>query len=59
VRAERFDEPRGPHDMVSVAHLVARTDFDTYRRRLRELRERSPHLRFLASGPWPPYSFAA
>lgn len=59
VRAERFDEAQGPHGLLSVAHLVARPDFDAYRQRVRELRERSPHLRFLASGPWPPYSFAA
>lgn len=59
VRAERFDETQGPHGLLSVAHLVARTDFDAYRQRVRNLRERAPHLRFLASGPWPPYSFAA
>jgi hypothetical protein len=59
VRAERFEEAQGTHGLLSVAHLVARTDFDAYRHRVRELRERSPHLRFLTSGPWPPYSFAA
>ena len=59
VRAERFDESQGPQRMLSAAHLVARSNFDAYRQRARDLRERTPNLRFLSSGPWPPYSFAA
>jgi hypothetical protein len=58
VREEHVEEPRTPHGVVTVSHLVAREDFDRYRERVHELRDRSPELRFLLSGPWVPYSFA-
>ena len=58
VRAEREDETRTPHAVLTIMHLVARPDFDEYRERARQLRELFPELRWLVSGPWPPYSFA-
>jgi hypothetical protein len=58
VRAERAEEPRTLHAVVTVSHLVARADFDEYRERVRALRAVFPELRLLLSGPWPPYSFA-
>ena len=59
VRAEREEEPRTPHAVLTLMHLVARIDFDEYRERAQELRQLLPDLRFLLSGPWAPYSFAA
>ncbi|MGQ0814620.1 MAG: GvpL/GvpF family gas vesicle protein [Gemmatimonadota bacterium] len=59
VREERVEEARTPHGVVTIAHLVSRKDFDLYRERAQALRARFPELRFLVSGPWVPYSFAA
>jgi hypothetical protein len=59
VRAEREEEARTPHAVITLSHLVARPHFDGYRERARGLREVLPTLRLLLSGPWPPYSFAA
>jgi hypothetical protein len=59
VRDELFEPLRTPHGVLSVMHLVERAAFDEYRARLARVRGARPQLRFLASGPWPPYSFAA
>ena len=58
-RAERFEPLRTPHGILSAAHLVPRASFNGYRERVAGLRDEYPELRFLLSGPWPPYSFAA
>jgi hypothetical protein len=42
---------------LRAAHLVARSRLNEYRARLDEARRARPDLRFLTSGPWPPYSF--
>ena len=44
--------------LVTAAHLVRRDLVDEYRVRLKNARLERPELHFLASGPWPPYSFA-
>lgn len=44
--------------VVRAAHLVERALLAEYRERLRGLRTERPDLRFLTSGPWPPYSFS-
>ena len=44
--------------LVTAAHLVARDTIDEYKTRLKNARLERPELHFLASGPWPPYSFA-
>lgn len=44
--------------LVTAAHLVPRESLDEYRTRLKNARLERPELHFLASGPWPPYSFA-
>ena len=59
VRAEREEEARTPHALITLSHLVPRPHFDGYRERARGLRELLPALRLLLTGPWPPYSFAA
>ncbi len=59
VRAERVQDEPTAHAVITLAHLVARPQFDEYRARARQLREQLPALRLLLSGPWPPYSFAA
>lgn len=59
VREELFEDARTPHGIVTVAHLVSREDFDEYHERASTLRDAFPELRFLVSGPWVPYSFAA
>lgn len=58
VREERVDELRTSHGIITIAHLVARVDFDRYREQVHRLRERLTAFRFLVSGPWVPYSFA-
>lgn len=58
VREERSEEPRTPHGVVTISHLVPRADFEEYQSRASRLREQFPDMRFLVSGPWVPYSFA-
>ena len=43
---------------VRAAHLVERERLEEYRARVRELTAERANLHFLASGPWPPYSFS-
>jgi len=43
---------------LSAAHLVERSKIEQYRSKITESRVNRPELRFLLSGPWPPYSFA-
>ncbi|HUH12811.1 MAG TPA: GvpL/GvpF family gas vesicle protein [Longimicrobiales bacterium] len=58
VRDERVDPPGERAGLLAVAHLVPREAQDEYRARVRDVRERVPDLRFLVTGPWPPYSFS-
>jgi hypothetical protein len=44
--------------VVSASHLVERETVENYRVRLEAARRERPDLRFLTSGPWPPYSFS-
>jgi hypothetical protein len=44
--------------LVAAAHLVERASVAEYRDRLKTGRLERPELKFLVSGPWPPYSFA-
>jgi hypothetical protein len=44
--------------LLAAAHLVDRGLVEQYRLRLKEARDERPELKFLVSGPWPPYSFA-
>jgi Gas vesicle synthesis protein GvpL/GvpF len=59
VRAEQFETPETSHGKTAVVHLVEHAKFDNYRVAVQELRAQFTSLRFLSSGPWPPYSFAA
>jgi Gas vesicle synthesis protein GvpL/GvpF len=43
---------------VRASHLVERARLEEYRARVRELTAERADLHFLASGPWPPYSFS-
>lgn len=44
--------------LLTAAHLVERASVERYREALKNARLQRPELHFLASGPWPPYSFA-
>jgi hypothetical protein len=44
--------------VVRAAHLVERARLGEYRARVRALSGERADLHFLASGPWPPYSFS-
>jgi hypothetical protein len=56
VREELTDETAP--GLAGLLHLVPRAHWGSYRARLGELQARHPDLRFMISGPWPPYSFA-
>ena len=47
-----------PPGLVSVAHLVARSDVERYRERVDVFAHDIGATRVHVSGPWPPYSFA-
>ena len=59
VRAEQFEAAETTHGKAAVVHLVEYANFDAYRTAVPKLRAEFANLRFLLSGPWPPYSFAA
>jgi hypothetical protein len=44
--------------LLAAAHLVKREAVSQYRDGLKAARLERPELKFLVSGPWPPYSFA-
>ena len=50
--------PLGRDGLASIAYLVDRHNTRRYQRRIRQFPDRHPELRFLLSGPWPPYGFA-
>lgn len=58
VREKTFQTNTTEKLLVTAAHLVERGSIDEYRTRLKNARLERPELHFLASGPWPPYSFA-
>ena len=58
VRETRIETNLTNQLIVSAAHLVERGAVDSYRRTVQEGRAERPELKFLISGPWPPYSFA-
>ncbi len=59
IRQERIDALPSRHGVVSVAHLVTRREEEAYRAGVERVRRERPELRFLVTGPWPPYSFVA
>ncbi|MBV9209025.1 MAG: GvpL/GvpF family gas vesicle protein [Acidobacteria bacterium] len=44
--------------VINASHLVERKAVNAYRARIEGARREQPELRFLTSGPWPPYSFS-
>lgn len=57
VRDERV-RSLGAGSLVSIAHLVDRHEIGKYRLHMDQFPPRHPELRFVLSGPWPPYGFA-
>jgi hypothetical protein len=50
-----------PSETVILAradHLIARENVQEYRIKMAKAIEERPEIRFMVSGPWPPYSFA-
>jgi hypothetical protein len=58
IRAQRMDALGADQGLVSLAHLVGREHKEDYARRIAAFRREHAELRFVAGGPWPPYSFA-
>ena len=44
--------------MARADHLIERVNIQEYRTRMAKAVEERPEIRFMVSGPWPPYSFA-
>lgn len=57
VRRERIEPLEPGEGLVSVAHLVGRSDMDAHRRGIDAFRRAHGGLQLRESGPWPPYSF--
>jgi hypothetical protein len=47
----------GSGTLASIAHLVDRHDTGTYLQAVRKFPAEHPDLRFVFTGPWPPYGF--
>ncbi len=58
VEGERIEALQTTHGIVRLVHLVHHDAGGRYLEGLDVVRARLPELRFLVSGPWPPYSFA-
>lgn len=58
IRDQRVRPLGTAEGLVAIAHLVDRHDIGNYTARVRAFSERHADLRFLTSGPWPPYGFA-
>lgn len=58
IKETRIDTDSTDKLLLSASHLVERSAVDRYRAALKNARLERPELHFLASGPWPPYSFA-
>jgi len=44
--------------LAKADHLIERVDVQEYRTKMARAVEERPEIRFMVSGPWPPYSFA-
>ena len=44
--------------LARADHLIERVDIQEYRTKMAKAVEERPEIRFMVSGPWPPYSFA-
>lgn len=58
VRERKIDVRPVESLVVRAAFLVQRTELPAFRERLEATRHERAGLRFLTSGPWPPYSFS-
>lgn len=56
IRDQRV-RPGGGEGLVAISHLVARHDTGGYSDAIDTFSSRRPDLRFVTSGPWPPYGF--
>jgi hypothetical protein len=59
VSDSRIELPGGADEMVSLALLVPGARAADYHELLSRFRSQRQELRFLCTGPWPPYSFVA
>jgi len=57
LKQERIEALPSRHGLVSLAHLIERRAEREYRAAVDDVRRQRPELRFLVTGPWPPYSF--
>jgi alkylhydroperoxidase/carboxymuconolactone decarboxylase family protein YurZ len=57
VRAESFAGAAQGSSMATLSHLVPRENVEAYRSALLVLRDETPALAIMVSGPWAPYSF--
>ena len=57
LKQERIEALPSRHGLVSMAHLVEHRAQQEYRAAVETVRRQRPELRFLVTGPWPPYSF--
>jgi hypothetical protein len=57
IRDERIEPLPSPHGLVMVAHLIAREREAEYEAAAARFAESARELRFLRTGPWPPWSF--
>jgi hypothetical protein len=57
VRGESFTSATSGSSMSTLSHLVPRENIEAYRSALLVLRNETPALAIMVSGPWAPYSF--
>ena len=57
---KRLEKLRSTTLLLSVAYLVEKTKQDRFRQAFEHLKRNiSPELKYMFSGPWPPYNFIA
>lgn len=59
IKEEKISVTRSETVILARAdHLISRADVQEYRKKMAKAVEERPEIRFMVSGPWPPYSFA-
>ena len=57
VSEKKVERPKGERRLLSAAYLVERDRVQSFSEAFERVRASFPELKFLLSGPWPPYNF--
>ncbi|GAW93975.1 GvpL/GvpF family gas vesicle protein [Calderihabitans maritimus] len=56
--AGRLSKLRTERLLLDAVYLVRKEQYKNYQEKVEQIKQKFPSLKFLSSGPWPPYNFA-